>query len=345
MFSVSLIMVAITIVATADASAVKTSNTPFETIMDMLKMGSERFLSSSEKRSIPMDDGAGGTTCSDGRISELFSELSESCQNYLFQATAEYEFEEESTIICESCGRPLYSLLECLNSGPTELELFDVLCTENENGDNCYSLLSGDGAEEDEIIAECGDMACSDECRRILQESFEEYGCCLYSLVAINGSEAGARDLWAACGITEPGMCAPAFIASPSLPTLPPVDVEESPDDDEEEPTTIDEASSSTTQPPNTETSHVTPAATETAQPTSASSPTTATTTEEEGTTTGSPETAAGSTPTAEREPDSQGEDGGTDTPLLQRGAADVLMVNCAVSLVVPVLISAAKIL
>ena len=99
-------------------------------------MGSERFLSSSEKRSIPMDDGAGGTTCSDGRISELFSELSESCQNYLFQATAEYEFEEESTIICESCGRPLYSLLECLNSGPTELELFDVLCTENENSDN-----------------------------------------------------------------------------------------------------------------------------------------------------------------------------------------------------------------
>ena len=170
MFSVTLLLVSFTL---AFASALKPTQ-----FMERLKLGGERFLSASEKRSIPMDDEA---TCSDARISELFSELSDSCQNYLFEATAQYEFEEESIIICESCGRSLYSILECLDSGPTELELFDVLCTENESGDTCYSLLSGEGVEEDEIFAECGDMACSDECRRKLQESFDEYGCCLYS--------------------------------------------------------------------------------------------------------------------------------------------------------------------
>ena len=324
MFSVTLLLVSFTL---AFASALKPTQ-----FMERLKLGGERFLSASEKRSIPMDDEA---TCSDARVSELFSELSDSCQNYLFEATAQYEFEEESIIICESCGRSLYSILECLDSGPTELELFDVLCTENESGDTCYSLLSGEGVEEDEIFAECGDMACSDECRRKLQESFDEYGCCLYSLVSLNESADSARDMWAACGIVEPGMCAPAFGDGPdvTLPTLPPVDVEELPSEDDEESVTED-IPSSTTQPPSTETSRETPAKTETSQPAS-SFPPAVTTAAGEETTTSTPGAGASSdAPTDELGNQGDG------VPLL-RGAADHLMVDYAFSLLFPVLISA----
>ena len=331
MFIALMILVLVTDTATA-------AKKPLDTIMDKLLLSSERFLSPLEKRSVPMDDQpVASTTCSDARIGELFSELNDSCQSFLFDAT-QYNFEEESNIMCESCGTTLYSILQCLDAGQTELELFNVLCTENENGDTCYRLVSGEGVEEDEIFAECGDMVCSDECRRKLQESFDEYGCCLYSLVALNGSEAAAHDMWDACDITGPGMCAPAFEEdsneSETPPTLP-VDVEELPSDDEEKSVT-NETPSSTTLPPNTEASRETSATTEASQPTTKTSIPTTTTTEgdKSSTTAATSNSESSNMPTAVSDRESEG----TDAALL-RGAANTPVVNFAVSLIVPLLV------
>ena len=153
--------------------------------------------------------------------------------------------------------------------------------------------------------------------------------------MSLNESANSARDMWAACGIVEPGMCAPAFGDGPdvTLPTLPPVDVEELPSEDDEESVTED-IPSSTTQPPSTETSRETPAKTETSQPAS-SFPPAVTTAAGEETTTSTPGAGASSdAPTDELGNQGDG------VPLL-RGAADHLKVDYAFSLLFPVLISA----
>ena len=347
-FSFSLLSAAILMASTTAVKPVVR-----DAIMERLLLSSEQFFSRSEKRSVSTEDdlAAPETNCNYSSIRQLFSQLSPDCQNFLFDAATQYDFEEESSIMCESCGRTLYSILQCLHSGPTELEMFDVLCTENENGDACYRLVSGEGAEEDEVFAECGDMECSDECRRRLRESFAEYGCCLYSLVALNGSATVARDMWASCGLAEPGMCAPAFRDdSGTSDAPPPSDAEELPTDDEDESAT-EETSSSATSPPNTETSRETPAKTEASASDSTSSATEApgvssgpeTTTEEISSvstpkaTTSSEETTVASSEAATAEA-GDGERG-ADSALV-RGEAQLLTVNYAISLVVPVLIS-----
>ena len=149
--------------------------------------------------------------CSVEKVTEIIAELSVGCLNYLFEEEDSYEFENESTVMCESCGSTLFSLLQCVDTDPIELELFNILCADDGNGDTCYSLLSGDGIEEADVIEKCQDLTCSDECLSIIKESFSDFGCCLYSLVAANTSATMARDIWSVCGLDVPSLCAPAF--------------------------------------------------------------------------------------------------------------------------------------
>ena len=196
--------------------------------------------------------------CSQDRIIEMITRLSLPCQNYLFKEEIVHdEFEDESSIICENCGSQLYSLLKCLNTNTNDLELYNVLCTHNENGNKCYELINGKGEEESEIISKCRNMNCSDECRASLEESFSRYGCCLYSLVALNTSMIMVHDMWQACGIEEPGMCSPAFNDSSSLDDIIYDDIEAT-----AEPSTTNEP----TETPNTDTSPSTTTTTETTE-------------------------------------------------------------------------------
>ena len=238
------------------AVAITSSAVGSESVEDVMKMSSSIIqLSEQDKRSVSTltDDDDGSTdsvSCRSDRVFELLAGLSIGCQNYLFSADTAYEdFEEESSVICEKCGPQLYSLLQCLDADSSDLEMYDVLCTRNENGDKCYELLSGEGDEEREIIAECHDMTCSDECRENLEESFSRYGCCLYSLVALNTSMTMVHDMWSACGVEEPGMCRPTFSESPTDPSA-----------------TTDESSDEPTSPPNTESSPTTESTEETTQ-------------------------------------------------------------------------------
>jgi hypothetical protein len=164
------------------------------------------------KRTIPTDRvGELNMRCSEEKLDDILVRLSVTCQNYLFQEEDSLEFEEESTLMCDSCGSTLFSLLECVNTDPTELKLFNALCADNENGDTCYSLLSGEGMEEGGVIEKCQDLTCSGECFSVLQESLSDFGCCLYSLVATNTSVTMARNIWSVCGLDLPTECAPAF--------------------------------------------------------------------------------------------------------------------------------------
>lgn len=191
-------------------------------VRDRLQVSSSNHNKRSVVSVIERDNGDVIMMCSDEKITEILSDLSSGCQNYLFDKESSYEFEEESRVLCQSCGVTLYSLLKCFNTSSTNLELYDVLCTENENGDTCYHVMSGDGIEEEDIISKCQDMSCSDACHDSLQNSFQQYGCCLYSLLALNTSMTMVHDMWSACGLEEPGMCNPAFSENkpPSLTTM-----------------------------------------------------------------------------------------------------------------------------
>ena len=301
MFGVAPLVLMLILATSTAVDAVGFKQETLDAVMEKI-FGSNRDLVPQKRSAAEMERTENTTaTCSDDRILQLFSRLSLQCQNYLFEAVTDYDFEAESAVMCQSCGAPLYSILECLDSTPDEMGLFDVLCAENENGDTCYSLLSGNGAEEAEVFAKCGDMNCPDECRRKLQESYADYGCCLYSLVALNDSVDAARDMWRSCGLPEPLTCSGFFFDGGSggggvisQPTADTVDIEALPtigiDEEEEEEEMVTDELLITTSTPTAQgtnaTARETPAETE---PTSTESPpptttqtttTTATTTE-----------------------------------------------------------------
>ena len=171
-----------------------------------------------KRQSLAEEDNDVVLMCSDDKISELNASLSIECREYLSDENSTYQFEQEAAILCQSCGQPLCSFLECLNADPTHILLFDTLCSTNENGDLCYDVISGEGVEEEEVIAACSDMCCSEACRSIIDTSDHDLGCCLFSLVALNSTMEMAKDIWNACDVIPPGMCSPAFSLS-SAPT------------------------------------------------------------------------------------------------------------------------------
>lgn len=155
-----------------------------------------------------------GLLCENEEIIRLFSNLGTICQNFIFNGEAT-DFDEASPILCKRCGQNLYALLKCFNISHRDFALYDVLCATNSNNDTCYSLLTGD---EQDMIAKCKDLNCSDECHDVLSDSFSEHGCCLYSLVAIDTSMSMASDIWSACGLEDPGICDPAFGENVTIP-------------------------------------------------------------------------------------------------------------------------------
>lgn len=176
----------------------------------------DSFGGTNQKRELLTEQDENDVTfaCSDDKISQLNASLSTECRDYLSDENGTYEFEQEATIICQSCGQPLCSFLECLNADPTHILLFDTLCSTNENGDLCYDVISGEGVEEEELISACSDMTCSAACRNVIDTSDRMLGCCLFSLVALNSTMEMANDIWNACDVNPPGMCLPAFSLS-----------------------------------------------------------------------------------------------------------------------------------
>ena len=172
-----------------------------------------------KRQSLTEDESDVILMCTDERISELNASLSIECRSYLSDENGTYEFEHEAAILCQSCGQPLCSFLECLNADPTHILLFDTLCSTNENGDLCYDVISGEGVEEEELITACSDMTCSAACRSIIDTSDQKLGCCLFGLVGLNSTMEMAKDIWNSCDVSPPGMCSPAFSLS-STPTF-----------------------------------------------------------------------------------------------------------------------------
>ena len=180
-------------------------------------------LSSLNKRAVSdsVAERDNGLFCSEEEVIRLFTNLETICQNFIFNANVEEtDFDEAFSILCKQCGDDLYALLKCFDTSLIDFAAYDVLCATNNNNDTCYSLFefTDDGIEAEDIISKCDDLKCSNECRDVLNDTFAEYGCCLYSLVAINTSMSTVNNIWSACGLEEPDICDPAFGESITLP-------------------------------------------------------------------------------------------------------------------------------
>ena len=110
---------------------------------------------------------------------------------------------------CKSdCAKPVYSYIECLNS--TEATYTDFLCSETSSETHCADLAAHKSFEavvRDGVCKDATDKQCSQLCQTAFKGFNKVYGCCLFSYIALDTNVTYSNDLWAQCGVDNPGLC------------------------------------------------------------------------------------------------------------------------------------------
>lgn len=126
-------------------------------------------------------------------------------------------FQHSSRGLCEDCGTPLYLLAsQCLEDDRLS-KMLDLLCATNDNGDLCYEAMASSLGGQEEMFAECDGSTCSQTCREDLQISGQQYGCCLFSSLAVLRGLPRARAIWSSCELALPSLCTGAHSTLPVL--------------------------------------------------------------------------------------------------------------------------------
>lgn len=159
--------------------------------------------------------------CSPSKIETMGKSLSLSCVEFLttqrfFNTTNLYD---SIGGLCETCGEPLYRLIrDCVGDTGMFLQTLDVLCATNELGNKCYNTLV---SRKDDLFSECERSPCSTACKRDLETSNDQHGCCLYSSLALLKGVESAEKLWARCDVNPPDLCEGAFTPPVLVATTP----------------------------------------------------------------------------------------------------------------------------
>lgn len=159
-------------------------------------------------------------SCSPSKIETIGKSLSLSCVEFLttgsFNITGPYD---SVGGLCETCGNPLYQLIrDCVGETGMFLQTLDVLCATNEQGNKCYNTLVSQKGDRD-LFSECERSPCSTACKRDLETSNNEHGCCLYSSLALLKGVESAEQLWSRCDVNPPDLCEGAFTSEPPVVT------------------------------------------------------------------------------------------------------------------------------
>ena len=152
-------------------------------------------------------------SCSPSKIETIGKSLSLSCVEFLttqnFNITSLYDSAVDG--LCETCGQPLYQLIrDCVGQTGMFLQTLDVLCATNEQGNKCYNTLASQKGDRD-LFSECERSPCSTACKRDLETSNNEHGCCLFSSLALLKGVESAEQLWSRCDVNPPDLCEGAF--------------------------------------------------------------------------------------------------------------------------------------
>lgn len=154
-------------------------------------------------------------SCSPLTLQNKGKSLSLACIEFLttqdFNLTS---FQSSARGLCESCGIPLYEIIrDCVGEAGRFLATIDILCATNEKGNKCYNTLA---PQEDgrQLFSDCELSPCSSACKRDLETSNEQHGCCVYSSVALLADVRSAEQIWSQCDVNRPGLCKGAFTSS-----------------------------------------------------------------------------------------------------------------------------------
>ena len=154
--------------------------------------------------------------CDPTTIETYWKSLSIACAEVLttqnFTTTG---FQGTARGLCVSCGKPLYELVRaCVDESGRLLHSLDVLCATNDEGEKCYDAVSGLEERGGELFSDCERSPCSAACKRDLEASNDQHGCCVFSSVALLSDKQTAEQLWSRCDVDVPNLCTGAFAES-----------------------------------------------------------------------------------------------------------------------------------
>ena len=158
--------------------------------------------------------------CSSSTLETLGKTLTLACVEFL--TTQDFNtnsFQSSAYGLCETCGKPLFLLArDCV--GETRLaESLDILCATNAMGNKCYDTFDETFQEDGrDMFSDCDSSPCSTACKRDLETSNEQHGCCVYSSVALLRDEKSAEQIWSRCDVRPPGLCTGGLSSSPVSP-------------------------------------------------------------------------------------------------------------------------------
>ena len=152
-----------------------------------------------------------GTGCT-----SLYKDIPGKCGNVSSYLTIAYRAytdpDDFITTICEDddCAKTVYEYTQCVNE--TEANYIDFLCSKSAQGTVCAEIIAFDsnGACANTTVEQCSPL-----CKTAYQDFQMLYGCCLYTFTALITNVTFSNDIWAQCGIDNPGVCDGGISNSP----------------------------------------------------------------------------------------------------------------------------------
>ena len=170
---------------------------------------------SGETLSFPTSSVAVDPLCED-----LVDNVASECRSYLGLDPFEIAFTSIDTFCDSECGEEIYDFqLQCdERTGTQNATFIDLLCARNDTGTLCGYVFSLFTENPLEICTTFDGLNCSSQCRNAITHNRNRGGCCVDSLLAIEGGTLAINQLYFLCGLEASETCVGAFSDEPIEP-------------------------------------------------------------------------------------------------------------------------------
>ena len=168
-----------------------------------------------------------GFVDSDGTCEKLAAAIPEGCDEFTSEvAILELAYSDPTALVsnfCKSgCAKPIFEYVKnCFKltrDSEDAAAYIDFFCSSDSRLDSqCAGILS-DEFVSNTVESLCQDAtanSCSDACSIALQESSGDWGCCLYTLHALDTNVTFVNDILDRCKVESPGLCEGALSGAP----------------------------------------------------------------------------------------------------------------------------------
>ena len=170
-----------------------------------------------------------GFVDSHGTCEKLAAAIPEGCDEFISEvAILEFAYSDPTALVsnfCKSgCAKPIFEYVKnCFKltrDSEDAAAYINLLCSSDSRlGSQCAGILS-DEFVSNTVESLCQDAtadSCSDACSIALQESSGDWGCCLYTLQALDTNVTFVNDIYDRCKVESSGLCEGALSGAPIL--------------------------------------------------------------------------------------------------------------------------------